>query len=213
MGDRDGIGRRVFVAFELDTPCRRALAAVESALKVRLESGAGAGCSLTWVEPSNLHVTIRFLGATPETRLAGLCAAIGRPFTSLSFEVRLDALGVFPGGGPAHTLWAGTSADTPDAAQVCRELDTRLVEWGLAPEERRFRLHVTLARVRRAGRALDLEVIRQFRMDPIGPFQVDRITLFESRLQGHGAVYVPLEYGALGPRPHGRNGGMKGSLR
>ena len=200
MGDRDGIGLRVFVAFELDTPCRRALAAVESALKARIESGAGAGCRLTWVEPSNLHVTIRFLGATPETRLAGLCAAIGRPFTSPSFEVRLDALGVFPGGGPAHTLWAGTSADTPDAAQVCRELDTRLVEWGLAPEERPFRLHVTLARIRRAGCALDLEVIRQFRMDPIVAFQVDRLTLFESRPQGHGPVYVPLEYGVLGPR-------------
>ncbi len=190
----------MFVAFELDPPCRRALTVVESALKAHIESGARTGCRLTWVEPSNLHVTIRFLGATPEARLTGLRAAIGRPFTSSSFDVCLDALGVFPGGGPAHTLWAGTSADMPDAARVCRELDARLVEWGLAPEARPFRLHVTLARVRRAGRALDLEAIRRFRMDPIGPFQVDRLTLFESRLQGHGPVYVPLEYGVLGPR-------------
>lgn len=200
------MSRRLFVAFELDAACRRALSDVAAALAARLES-VGRGRRLKWVEPANLHVTVRFLGATPETQLAALRAAVARPFASPGFELRLDELGVFPGAGRPRTIWAGASGESPAAAQVHRELEARLVEWGLAREDRPFRVHVTLARFREPGRAVDVQVIREFAMDPIHPVRVDRLTLFESHQQGRGPIYVPLEHGVLGS-----NGGTRRDL-
>ena len=65
--------RRLFVALEPPEPVRRRIAA----LAEELRRGAGqAGDEVRWVRPENVHLTLQFLGAVPDERVAAVEAAV-----------------------------------------------------------------------------------------------------------------------------------------
>ncbi len=119
---------------------------------------------LRWTGPGSWHVTLAFLGEVPETVLPGLSTRLGRaagrhPALSLA----IAAGGAFPGPARARVLWAGVSVSPPHpAAPAGRPANRRQPLGALAasvaagarragapsPDEgRRFRPHITLARL------------------------------------------------------------------
>ena len=109
--------RRLFVALEPPEPVRRRLAALADELR----RGAGrAADEIRWVAPENVHLTLQFLGAVPEERVAGVEAALraaaagARP---LALEVR--GAGGFPNARRPRVLWAGLDG-RPRAARRAR---------------------------------------------------------------------------------------------
>lgn len=100
------------------------------------------------VPPANYHVTVRYLGAVAdhhyERWLAGL-EAMGKRG---SIRVRLEGWGAFPGWARAHVVWAGVSA--PGIEDLAADVEEVTVAAGLPPEERPYRPHLTVARVRPA---------------------------------------------------------------
>jgi 2'-5' RNA ligase len=61
-------------------------------------------------------------------------------------------------------------------------------EAGYQPEQRPFRAHVTVGRVRRGERVRPVALPDP----PAGPFAAPALTLYRSRLQRAGAEYEPL---------------------
>lgn len=196
----DVVARRLFFAFDIDEPCREALTRLVDELAKRIDPpGSGSKRRVKWVERDNLHLTVRFLGSTPESRLTEIRSVLEPPFGSRTFDLRFDRLGAFPDRGAPRVVWVGASADAAPAEMAQRELEQRLESLGVPLERRPFRAHLTLGRFREPSRAREGRVIREFTMAPIGPLLVDHITLYESHLSSRGPAYDALMRMALGP--------------
>jgi len=93
---------RTFVALDLDTTIRRAIADAAEGLPTD-------GGKVRWVEPQNLHVTLKFLGDVPDADVVNVCRAVeavaGR-LDPLTFDV--VSLECTPDRGPVKMIWAGS---------------------------------------------------------------------------------------------------------
>ena len=180
--------RRLFVALEPPDPVRRRLAALADELR----RGAGrAGDDVRWVPPENIHLTLQFLGAVPEERVAGVEAALrdaaagARPF-SLS----LHGAGGFPNARRPRIIWAGLEGDVAPLAELVRDLGARLAKLGFPPEDRPFAPHLTLGRARDGHGAPGLAgaLARAAQIEPT-PWRATELVLVESHLSPRGPRY------------------------
>lgn len=196
-GEARSRNRRLFVALEPPEPVRRRLAA----LMVDLRRAAGrAADEIRWVPPENVHLTLQFLGAVPEERVAAVeaalraAAAASRP---LSLEVR--GAGGFPNARRPRVVWAGVAGDVAPLAALAAGLGRRLAPLGFPPEDRPFSAHLTLGRAREGRGAPGLAgALAGFAEDAGTPWRATDVVLFESHLSPKGPRYEPLVHTPLG---------------
>lgn len=152
-----------------------------------------------WIEPENLHITLRFVGDI-DNRIAGEFADFLSEIEVGVFELRVSGLGVFGGNDP-RTLWAEVHGG-PELETLARANERAARAAGLPPETRAFKAHVTLARLRHTRP----DVVARFLQHNGGfrsePFVVERFVLFSSRPQTGGGPYVVEDaYPLLGASP------------
>lgn len=143
-----------------------------------------------WVGRENLHITLRFIGEVDGSELDEIHAAVAA-LTAPAFDVRLGGVGRFGTGQRTRAVWAGVDPQD-DVAFLAAKIDHALVQTGLEPERRKFKPHVTLARLKETseGRVLHwLEGHGGFRTNA---FTVDHFVLFRSHLTQAGAQYEAL---------------------
>jgi 2'-5' RNA ligase len=166
---------RLFVGIEFPPELKLRLSLLETALP-------GA----RWIDPGNLHLTLRFIGEITEDVAADVDEALAQ-LRARRFSLQLAGTGVFGGNRP-HTLWVGVERD-PDLIVLHDKIELALIRIGLAPEPRRFAPHVTLARLR--DPVLDmlghfLGAHARFRADPL---PVEHFSLVASFPTKAGSVY------------------------
>jgi len=155
-------------------------------LKLRLSLLCGGLPGARWVDPGNLHLTLRFIGEIAEDVAADVDAALAR-LKARPFSVQLAGAGTFGGNRP-HALWVGVER-APDLVNLRDKIEHALIRVGLPPEQRKFAPHVTLARLRDpepATLAAFLAANARFRADPL---PVDRFSLIASFPTKAGSVY------------------------
>ena len=140
-----------------------------------------------WIEPEDMHVTLRFAGdidnATADEFHAAL-STIDEP----AFSLRVAGFGAF-GGQQPRTLWAGVEDNQwLDALQRATERAARSA--GLKPEKHSFKAHVTLARLKGTRPEAVARVLSQLGAFTSAPFQVEEFALFSSRPKVGGGPYV-----------------------
>jgi 2'-5' RNA ligase len=173
---------RVFVAVPLDEETRHRLAQLVRA-RVAIMPGRP-------VPPENWHLTLRFLGELDDVGLDRLRAALDDADLGAAFQVRWGTLGAFPRSSRAGVLWIGLEGDLDALHAMSDRVDEALEGAGHPPEDRPFRPHLTISRMRPE------EDVRSVIADdaPLGvPTRVDRVAVFESRLGRGGAKYAVLE--------------------
>ena len=177
---------RLFVA--LDPP-----AEVREAIAERTRSACAGRDDLRLVPIEALHVTLAFLGHLLESLIPPVWSTVVAGASGSNAPL-LDPRGVraLPPGRPR--LLALDLADTGGACAlhdgVARELAAAAL---YEPEQRPFWPHVTLARVRRGGRAEPIDL-----RGGLEPFRAREVTLYRSRLSPAGPRYEPLERLRLG---------------
>ena len=76
-----------------------------------------AGVSAKWVEPQNMHLTLKFLGDLPRTRIQPLTDAVNRAVQGEPrFEIALRGAGAFPSPARPRVLWVGARRRRPSEA-------------------------------------------------------------------------------------------------
>ena len=188
---------RLFVAVTLDDAVRQAAAAVMAECRARARRLAPAA-RITWVAAERLHVTVRFIGAADEDRVAAIRTALMPPVPQSAFECDIAGIGTFPGHGKPQVVWAGIDDRRAGLVALEREVSRRLDAAGVAPEPRPYRPHVTIGRVRDAAGLRGDRWLEGMTSIPLGRITVSSVTLFESRLSPRGPAYVPLLDTALG---------------
>jgi 2'-5' RNA ligase len=98
------------------------------------------------VAPENLHLTLRFIGEVDEHQAALVDAALSQIHRP-PFELQISGCGIFAQRRGPEAVWLGV-ASTPPLTDLQAAIERAAVRAGLAPEERRFRPHITLARLR-----------------------------------------------------------------
>src|SRR5712692_2277685 len=155
-------------------------------LKLRLSLLCTGVAGAKWVDPGNLHLTLRFIGEIGEDLAADIDAALAR-LKARRFILQLAGTGVFGGNRP-QALWVGVERD-PGLVQLHDKIELALIRVGLMPEPRRYAPHVTLARLR--DPVLDqlgqfLAAHAQFRADPLPVEQFSLVASFPTKA---GSVY------------------------
>lgn len=146
---------------------------------------------LKWTRENGLHLTLRFMGETPQDKLAAVKSALAL-VTVPCFALKFSGLGLFE--RPHQTiLWAGLEA-CPELITLKRGVDTALAaSAGMAPDKGSFSPHITLGRLKGpAPEALRL-FVRDHSAQVKAQFAVTSFTLFSSVLQPAGAVHSPEE--------------------
>lgn len=167
----------------------------------RVQRDVGDGTArIRWVRVEGLHLTLRFLGPTPEDRLGPLGeAADALARLDAPFEVRLSGGGAFPSLARPRSLWVGVQDGADRLANLADALTGAAGECGLVLDTRPFAPHLTIGRT--DGVRLGPAAARALEHAADGlavRFEVDRIVLFRSILGGGPARYEPLHEARLG---------------
>ena len=183
---------RAFIAVEVPEPVRAFLARVQANLKKSgLEKELGPEGRIVWASPETLHLTLRFLGDITEEQAKAVIAAMDVVGAAQAgFALRLSGVGGAPRLRAPRVLWA--------------ELQESAGLLGFAREERPYRPHLTLARVKWKKRPRTMsqyvtqlyedafnEAMREEKgVDFVPVFDVYTYSLFGSRLTPEGPVHT-----------------------
>jgi 2'-5' RNA ligase len=179
---------RAFIAVTLPPEVRRLLAGFQANLK-------NTAAPVKWVETENLHLTLVFLGNTRQDTVPGILEAMRTAVAGAhSFDVSVTGLGVFPDPHRTRIVWAGLAGGIERLGYLQRGLAAALEPLGFKPENRPFRPHLTLGRVRDPASAAEREALgRAVTGLAAGggkTFRVEALHLVRSRLTPRGPVYT-----------------------
>jgi RNA 2',3'-cyclic 3'-phosphodiesterase len=152
--------------------------------------------SMKWVDPANLHITVKFLGETPREKIEQIQTILEQSVRSLTpFELSIEGLGMYPHDRQPRTIWLGIEGSEPLVAYH-EQLDDALSLAGFEKDKKPLSPHLTLARVRdRMDRDTVHQIgstLSQFKVDSLGTLKVNEIKLIESKLTPKGPIYTPL---------------------
>jgi len=146
------------------------------------------------VAPQLMHVTLAFLGATADERLQDVVDCVTDAARRIgSFTIELDRAGRFPASGPPRVIWLGIGAGATEANALASAIRERLASRALSFDEKPFRPHVTLGRVREIatrdearaiGAAIDSARVADLR------FVADAVHVVESHISSKGPRYT-----------------------
>lgn len=163
-----------------------------------------------WVEPSDYHITLRFLGEIDDVVAADLDAGLAEARARPAFTVTLDGLASFGGDRP-RALYASV-VPSPELTELQEEHERIARRAGAAPERRKFTPHVTLARLNReATPEAVARTLTQAGVFPRLTFTARRAALYSARTSRGGGPYLVEAAYPFGDGPFEPDEGADGS--
>jgi len=144
-----------------------------------------------WVNRSQLHLTLRFLGEIPSEVFGGIQIKL-EEVKAAPFRISLDHSGVFPELSRAKVLWISGKTGADELCQLAEQTEQIAVSCGLEPEKRNFSPHLTIARTRIEGSTPE-KLIQAMKNTPVFSWQCVDFVLMQSQLTPKGPVYTPIK--------------------
>ena len=193
---------RAFLGIALPKSVQESLAALQGEL-------ATSRADVKWVEPANLHLTLRFLDEISDAQCHAIEALLARIATHEEpFSLRLEGVGAFPSVDAPRVIWVGLAEGREVVARMAAAIEQEGAAIPLRREERPFSSHLTLGRVRSPKQHDALtQRLRTTMWQLPPPWRVSKLTLYQSVLSPAGPRYtvladIPLAVG--GQREEGR---------
>ena len=143
---------------------------------------------LKWSPPENLHVTTRFIGEWPEARLPELTAALAAMKPMGAIPIEIAGFGYLPTPHRPSIFLAGVRAPESLPA-LAAATHTALEPLGITREERAYRPHLTLARIKNENIRELREHIAKMNQTDFGSFEATEFHLYLSRPGTRNSVY------------------------
>jgi len=170
-------------------------AEAQARLRPVLEAARQAGGDgVSFTKSDQLHFTLAFLGEQPgpdEALAAGELLRETRPF-----EIALSGAGAFPNTSRPRVLWLGVTDGAAALMDTAERLRSALRQRGFQIEDRKFRAHLTLGRVRPRGERLAKQALAAIRPVELARWTARGASLVQSVLGRGGATHTVV--GAFG---------------
>ena len=176
---------RLFLAIHLSDEVRAGIAEVQGRLQA-------TGAAVRWSPPEQFHLTVRFLGDLDDSLLPDIeYYSEWLAGENSAFRFSVTGVSVFPKRGPdIRTIWMGLSEEgIAGWKTIANQAQEAFIPFGV-PREQNLVPHITLGRVKKAEGmdALKAAIAAEARTD-CGEQAADELTLVQSTLDPHGAIY------------------------
>ncbi|MCX5697614.1 MAG: RNA 2',3'-cyclic phosphodiesterase [Candidatus Omnitrophica bacterium] len=186
---------RTFIAIELPPDIKESLGKLQAGLKQ-------TGADVKWVNPDNIHLTLKFLGEVDDKKIIEIENILGEVAkSSKSFYINPCSIGVFPKIEFPKVIWIGIDKGDSETKVIAGKLEQSLAQIGIPKEDRPFSSHITIGRTKsflkrdkliQELKNLEGKIAGKFR-----EFPVTKLTLFKSTLTPKGPIYEILSHTEL----------------
>ena len=140
-----------------------------------------------WIAPENLHMTLRFIGPVDNREASDIDEALSR-ISVPTFPLHLKGLGFFGKASKPNNLWIGAEAE-PTLMRLQAKVERALQLAGCEAEGRKFKPHVTLARLKNGVPKRFQDYLNRHALADLPPFPVSEFLLYSSFLTPAGSIY------------------------
>jgi len=149
---------------------------------------------IKWVEPQNLHLTLKFLGKTPAEDFEKIHTVLQEVAARHTFfELTLQQSGIFGSRYNPRVIWLGTNGNRKLKAlgeDILNSFDAAGFDW----DRGNFVPHLTLGRIKQlSNKKYFQQVISQYHETLFQKQTIEKFYLFESILNRTGPVYKILK--------------------
>ncbi len=178
---------RAFIAIKIPEYIVEKIKSVQNELKKTTTQ-------VSWVNPGNIHITLKFLGNIDESKIDEVVSQIKNAVVGLpQFNIRIQGIGAFPNFKRPKVFWIGTEQNE-QLIKLANSIDMNMLTLGFKKESRPFKAHLTFGRVKGTQEMTEcLDILHQNINFKGGCFLAEEIFLIKSDLKPTGAVYTPLE--------------------
>ncbi len=178
---------RTFVAIDLPDHVLRGIGSMQAGLK-------RSDLKIKWVRMESVHLTLKFLGDIPVGRVEEVGAAINEAITDVGpFTLAGKGVGVFPDFRRPRVVWTGIAGELAALQGLYERLEQALISIGFPKENRPFRAHLTVGRIKGRINKQTLRAALEEQEDFVtDPFNVASVILYQSTLRPQGAIYTKL---------------------
>ena len=146
------------------------------------------------VKSFQLHLTLKFLGEIPESRISTIKKEI-QTINIPPFEISLQEMGCFPNLNYIRVVWIGIKDGSNNLKQLADMIEEKLNPLGFPREKRGFSPHLTLARVKKLSNSDKRQlttIIQDLKEVPFGIQLIKEFILKKSTLTPQGPIYEDL---------------------
>lgn len=178
---------RTFIAIEIPEEIKRQMAEVQARLR-------NAAIDASWPRPEGIHLTLKFLGEVAEALLPDITRALQGSVKGINpFRLEIAGTGAFPNARNARVVWIGLSGELEKLGLLQAAVENEMVRAGLEREDRPFKPHLTLARIKYVRSKDSLQkALEQEKDVRLAGFDVKAVSLMKSELKRTGAEYTEL---------------------
>lgn len=176
---------RLFVALPIPAAVRENLSSLIRELQ-RADRGP------RWINPENLHVTLKFVGEVPSENVPAIGDVLDsvRSVGCLNLEFR--GVGFFPNVRRPSVAWIGIKSSR-NLAPLVAAINQALTPLNIPREEKAFVPHLTIARFKETRLSTTLKAeIERCKEQSFGTLRTGEFQLLESKLKSSGAEYTTL---------------------
>jgi 2'-5' RNA ligase len=165
---------------------------IQSRIDKLQESLRHTDAQVSWTKPSNIHLTLKFLGGVEVSRIEPVGKAIERAAEGIGpFEVEVGGAGCFPSPRSPRVLWVGVSDVPEQLRRLYTNIEDELARQGFPRETRKFSPHLTIGRIRTPHNAAQVAeglIASGFDSER---FVATEAVLMRSDLRPTGSIYTP----------------------
>jgi len=177
---------RIFLGLPISAELERIILAQISPWKSRFQS------KLSWTKSGNFHLTLKFLGEVPAPRVA----SIKTKLSQLKFEpfaLQVNKANFFYSQGKIRVIYLELQDQTNHLLDLYQNVEEMCSALGFAPEKRKYKPHLTLARVKFFQSNDPWAQFKQTLSEINWPrCLISQLILWESQLTPKGPIYTPL---------------------
>lgn len=172
---------RLFVAIDLPREIREQFRDVQDNLRLNR-------ARLSMVDMESMHITLKFLGEVSGSYLPQITDTL-QAIEGVSFSMDVGLIGANSNKAP-RIIWAEVH-DPGQCRDLAHTIDLALTPLGFEPEKRKFRPHITIARVRQHHESL-FSSLAEIASSCSGTIPVKEFILKKSELTPDGPIYTDI---------------------
>ena len=176
--------RRVFIGIPIGRKIKSILPSLKSTVHCSRDI-------IRWKPPDNIHLTLCFLGNISDQDIPHISQTLENCITSKYFKIKIESTGVFPSVNFPIILWIGIGKGADELTLLQKEIERSVRKFNKISRKEKFKPHITIARIRRSRRKIDVLPFLNTVYSPI-ELDINSICLYESILLPKGARYTVL---------------------